>query len=86
MYIILSMNEPINKLKDILQRALGEDFASLEKVEDFRNSDFWDSLRYVSLVVLLQSEFKLQLKKEDIRQLFSVASIKSVLSGNGILV
>lgn len=75
------MNE---KLKAILEKTLDEEYSTLEKTENFRDSDFWDSLRYVNLVVTLQSEFKIQLKKEEIRQLFSVASIKAVLAGYGI--
>jgi acyl carrier protein len=75
------MNE---KLKEIVTRVLGEDFAAIEAVEDFRDSEFWDSLKYVNLVVSLQNEFKIELKKKDIQQVFSVASIRSVLSGYGI--
>jgi acyl carrier protein len=75
------MNE---KLKAVLEKTLDEEYATLEMTENFRDSDFWDSLRYVNLVVSLQSEFKIQLKKEEIRQLFSVASIKAVLLGYGI--
>ena len=75
------MNE---KLKTVLEKALGEDFAALEKTKNFRDSDFWDSLRYINLVVALQSEFKIQLKKEDMQRLFSVADIQAVLAGYGI--
>lgn len=78
------MNGIEDRLKDVLQRALGEDYAALEKIEDFRKADFWDSLRYVNLVVLLQSEFKIQLKKDEIRHLFSVADIRSLLIRDGI--
>lgn len=72
------------KLKTVLENILDEDFETLEKIENFRDSEIWDSLRYVNLVVSLESEFKIQLKKKDIQQLFSVANIKSVLSRYGI--
>lgn len=72
------------KLKAVLERTLGEDFATIENTENFRDADFWDSLRYVNLVVTLQSEFKIQLSKDDIRQLFSVPSIKAVLGRYGV--
>lgn len=72
------------RLKAVLERTLGEDYGTIEKTENFRDADFWDSLRYVNLVVSLQSEFKIQLSKEDIRQLFSVASIKAVLGRYGV--
>lgn len=73
-----------DKLKAVLEATLDEDVETLEKIENFRDSEIWDSLRYVSLVVSLQSEFKIELKKEDIQQLFSVASIKSALLKYGI--
>lgn len=73
-----------NKLKTVLERTFDNDFETLEKIDNFKDSEFWDSLRYVSLVVSLQSEFKIELKKEDIQQLFSVASVKSVLLKYGI--
>lgn len=75
------MNE---KLKTTLEQLLDEDFATLEKMENFKESENWDSLKYVSLVVSLESVFQIQLKKEDIRNLLSVASIKSVLIKNGV--
>ncbi len=75
------MNE---RLKTVLERTLGEDYMALEKTENFRDADFWDSVRYVNLVVGLQSEFKIQFEKKDIQQLFSVASIKSVLGRYGV--
>jgi acyl carrier protein len=75
-----------DKLKAALEGALGEDFSTLEKMENFKDSDSWDSLRYVALVVSLESEFDIRLKKEDIQQLSSVASIKIVLSTYGIKV
>lgn len=70
------MNE---KLKVVLEGVFGEDFSTIEKMENFKDAEMWDSLTYVSLVVSLQSEFKIQLNKEDIQQLNSVAKIKSVL-------
>ena len=70
------MNE---KLKAALERAFDEDFSTIEKMENFKDAEMWDSMTYVSLVVSLQSEFKIKLDKEDIQQLNSVAKIKSVL-------
>ena len=70
------MNE---KLKVVLEGVFDEDFSTIEKMENFKDAEMWDSLTYVSLVVSLQSEFKIQLDKEDIQQLNSVAKIKSDL-------
>jgi len=75
------MNE---RLKSVLERVLDEDFETISDVSNFRDADFWDSLKYVTLVVGLESEFKIQLTKDDVQQLLSVRGIKSVLSRYGI--
>lgn len=72
------------KLATLLERVLGADVAVLEKIDNFRDSEFWDSLRYVDLVVSLQNEFKVKLDKEQIKRLFSVSDIRSVLAKHGI--
>lgn len=72
------------KLKNILEQLLDESFETLEKMQDFKESEDWDSLNYVNLVVSLESEFKIKLKKEDIQQLLSVAGIKTVLVKYGV--
>jgi len=72
------------RLTAVLERVLGADIAVLEKVEDFKESEFWDSLRYVDLVVSLQAEFQVKLEKEQIKRLSSVAQVRAVLAQHGI--
>ena len=72
------------KLKSLLERILDEEFDSLTRVNNFRNLEFWDSLKYVNLVVGLQSEFKVNLTKEEIQNLFTVSDIEAVLANRGV--
>ena len=72
------------KLKNLLERILDEEFDSLTRVNNFRELEFWDSLKYVNLVVGLQSEFKVNLTKEDIQNLFTVSDIEAVLTNRGV--
>jgi acyl carrier protein len=81
---ILEANSMDQKLKAVLERVLSDDFESLKKMDNFRDSEYWDSLAYVNLVVSLETEFKIKLKREDIQQLFSIPKIKSVLAKYGI--
>lgn len=74
----------MNKLSDLLENVLGEDFAVLENMENFKESESWDSLAYVNLVMSMESEFGIKLKKEDIQELFSVARIKAILIKYGV--
>ena len=71
------------KLKNLLERILDEEFDSLMKVNNFKDLEFWDSLKYVNLVVAIQSEFKVNLTKEDIQNLFTVGDIEAVLANHG---
>ena len=72
------------RLKNLLEKILDEEFDCLIKVSNFRELEFWDSLKYVNLVVGLQSEFKVNLTKEDIQNLFTVSDIEAVLANRGV--
>lgn len=71
------------KLKNLLEKVLDEDFESLTSADNFKNLEFWDSLKYVNLVVGLQAEFKVNLTKDDIQNLLSVNGIEAILSRYG---
>ncbi len=73
-----------SKLSDLIERVFGEDFSDVVEMGDFRETDIWDSLVYVNLVVSIETAYKIQLNKEEIQMLTSVANIRSVLSKRGI--
>jgi acyl carrier protein len=68
----------------MLENVLDEDFSAIEQMGSFEESDNWDSLNFVTLVVSLESEFHIKLQKEDIQKLLSVAGIKFVLNKHGV--
>jgi len=72
------------RVRNLLEKVFDEEFAAIAEVENFRNLEFWDSLMYVNLVIGLQSEFKVNLSKNDIQDLLSVNGIEAVLSRHGI--
>ncbi len=61
--------------------AISED----EIVDDLSmfGSDAWDSLRHMELVIAIEETFEIELTGDDIVEMTSVASIRSVLSANG---
>jgi len=73
-----------DKLKSLLEKILDEEFEAINRVANFKDLEFWDSLVYVNLVVGLQKEFKVELTKDDIQQVLSVNSIESVLTQHGV--
>jgi len=72
------------RVRNLLEKVFDEEFSAIAGVENFRNLEFWDSLMYVNLVIGLQSEFKVNLSKNDIQDLLSVNGIEAVLSRHGI--
>ncbi len=75
------MNE---RLKSVLEEVLDESFETISSAGNFRDADFWDSLKYITLVVTLESKFEIKLAKEEVQQLMSVTGIESVLKRHGI--
>ena len=73
------------KLKVLLEEILNEEFAIIEKVENFKDLEFWDSLTYVNLVVGLEKEFQIALTENEIGAILSVNSVEQVLSNHGIV-
>ncbi len=47
-------------------------------------SDVWDSLKHMELIVTLEDEFDLELSPEDIINMMSVKAIREVLERKGI--
>ncbi len=72
------------KLRNLLEKVLDEDFGLLTSVSNFKDLEFWDSLKYVNLVVGLQAEFKINLTKDDIQNLLSVNGIEAILLRYGV--
>lgn len=71
------------KLSKLIERVLGEDFSNLREMGDLRETDIWDSLIYVTLVVSIEKEFKIQLTKEEIQTLTTIDNITRVLKSRG---
>lgn len=46
-------------------------------------SDIWDSLRHMELIISIEETFEIELTGDEIVEMTSVASIRSVLSTRG---
>lgn len=57
-----------------------------EIVDDLSMSrtDIWDSLRHMELIIAIEERFGVDLTGDDIVEMTSVASIRSVLRANGV--
>lgn len=75
--------DPMTQLKTLMAEVLT--ISENEIVDDLRMSDtdIWDSLRHMELVIAIEETFEIELTGDDIVEMTSVASIRSVLSANG---
>jgi acyl carrier protein len=76
----------MEKLIEILQDTLGISYSSLSKVNHFNELNEWDSLQYLRLVIGLQQGFSVEFSPEEIEQITSVDSIKSILLSKGLVI
>ena len=61
---------------------------SKEEVSDsfsMRNSDAWDSLKHMELIVSIENTFNVTLSADDIVEMIDVRCIKKVLKSKGVV-
>lgn len=68
----------IDKLKQIFMEIFSISEAEVESYRKLNNSK-WDSLASVTLVVAIESEFKIQLQESDYESLSSFSSAELIL-------
>ena len=73
--------EKLRALLDDLVDGLGE---QIDDDVPFAETDEWDSLKYMRLVLGIEAEFGCELDPEEIQSLTSVAGIKRVLGARGV--
>lgn len=73
-----------SELTELIERVFGEDYLYVVKLGDFQESDLWDSLIYVNLVVSIEKTYKIELSQKEIQSLTSVANIEAILNKRGI--
>jgi acyl carrier protein len=76
------MNE---KLLQILAATLNVDASTLGEGTSTENTPAWDSVAHLNLVLSLEQEFGQRFSPEEFMQMQSVAAIKRVLAGHGVL-
>ena len=74
----------MEKLSALLTDLLGIDPAELDDATPFAELDGWDSLKYMRLVLGVESGFALELAPEEIQRLTSTGAVKDVLKERGV--
>jgi acyl carrier protein len=75
----------MKRLREILAEILMCDVESLPPASTpLRDTEGWDSLRHVTLVVGLEQSFAVKLSAEEIQSMVTVADIGRVLKERGV--
>ena len=75
----------MNKLAELLEEILEVPVETLQEHSEFHELIDWDSLKHVRVVVGIQSEFGIDLNRDEIELLTTLSGIRTVLSKHGVL-
>ena len=67
-------------LIDIFKIPVGE----LTEAFDLRESEFWDSLKFMEMIASIEEAFEVELEADEIVTMTSCGNIRSMLSSKGI--
>ncbi len=73
-----------DKLTELMAGLLRLDKSSISDDLTMQQSDVWDSLKHMELIVSIEDEFNVELSSDDIVQMLSVKAIREILKRKGI--
>lgn len=74
----------MKRLRSFIESVFDEDYDRIVGIQNFRELEEWDSLKYVKLVVAMQAEFRIELTPDEIPKITSVAAIADMLKSKGV--
>ncbi len=75
------MTEP---LEEVIGSVLGVSPESLSDESSIENTDGWDSLRQLSILLALESAYGISITTDQARDMTSISAIKAVLANHGV--
>ena len=67
------------RLIEILERVLEVEKLPTEGDVDFKMQDYWDSLKYMSLVLEIETEFQISLSRAELQEVTTLQCVEKVL-------
>jgi len=74
-----------DRLIEMLERVLETDKLPKEGDIDFKLQDYWDSLKYMSLVLEIETEFQISLSRLELQEITTLSGIERVLTEKSCL-
>ncbi|MBI4695831.1 MAG: acyl carrier protein [Gammaproteobacteria bacterium] len=74
----------MHRLRKCIEGVFDEPLEKVIAIGEFSNSEDWDSLKYVALVVGIQAEFEVDLTPDEVQSITSVAALEQLLVSRGL--
>jgi acyl carrier protein len=74
-----------NKLNQLMAELLRLPQSEITDSLNMKDSDVWDSLKHMELIVSIEDAFDVQLTSDEIVNMLDVAQIKNILASKGAL-
>lgn len=74
-----------DQIKAILSELFNVSTTEISDAFAMENTESWDSLRHMELIVSLESEFNVQFTADEITEMLTFEKIAAILSGKGVL-
>lgn len=71
-------------IKKIMNNILGVDKERINDDTNFKNTEKWDSLKHMELVVAFEEAFNVEFTADEIVNMLSFIEIKKVLTSKGV--
>ena len=68
-----------DRLIEILERVLETENLPMEGDLDFKMQHYWDSLKYMSLVLEIETEFQISLSRVELQEITTLSGIEKIL-------
>lgn len=70
----------MKELNSILNKVLKIEINELNETLSMRDSEIWDSLKHMELIVSIEENLNIELSMDDIMNMTDVGSIKKIVS------
>ena len=74
-----------DRLIEMLERVLETEKLPMEGDVDFKVQDYWDSLKYMSLVLEIETEFQISLSSDELQEITTLSGVEKILTEKNCL-
>lgn len=76
----------MQQLRQLIARALNVPAASVQDTSSMENTDAWDSLAHMDVILSIEQHFSINLEGDEIADMQSVQAIANILKAKGVAI